>query len=214
MSVTAPANPLELYRDDGPLARAIGAAGRPLARVPQIAVVAVAAAPMIALMAAKGENASHAATGACLAWLILLAGATSAAPPRDRLGWAVAPAIRALEYAGLLWISTQGGRNSAAAAFALICALSFRHYDLVYRRRHQGLVPPRWVANLAAGWDGRLVLGYILLVADALPAGFFVAAGLLATVFVAESIAGWRRFGRGHNGKQPATYEDEEDEGQ
>jgi hypothetical protein len=55
------------------------------------------------------------------------------------------------------------------------------------------------------------VLGYILLVAHALPAGFYIAAGLLAIVFVAESIAGWRRFGRG---QQPVTYEDEEDEGQ
>jgi len=182
--------------------------------VPQIALIALAAAPLVALMAAKGDHPSHAATGAALAWLILVAGTTSAGSPQDRLGWAVAPAVRLCEYASLIWIGAQGGRNSAAAAFALVCVLAFRHYDLVYRRRHQGLVPPRWVANLAAGWDGRLVLGYILLVATALPAGFFIAAGLLATVFVAESIAGWRRFGRGDNAKPAAIYEDEEDEGQ
>ena len=66
------------------------------------------------------------------------------------------------------------------------------------------------LGNLALGWDGRLVLGYILLVANALPAGFYVAAGLFASVFVTESISGWRRFGRA---AQPATYEDEEDDG-
>ena len=209
---TAPSNPLELYRDDGPVARAIGsAAARPLARLPQIALVALAAAPLVALIAAKGEHPSHAATGAVLVWLILVAGTTSSDAPRDRLAWAVAPAIRLCEYASLIWIGAQGGRNSAAAAFALICVLAFRHYDLVYRLRHQGVAPPRWIGNLALGWDGRLVLGYILLVADALPAGFYIAAGLFATAFVAESIAGWRRFGRG---QQPVTYEDEEGEGQ
>jgi hypothetical protein len=88
--------------------------------------------------------------------------------------------------------------------------LAFRHYDLVYRLRHAGTAPPAWLGDLALGWDGRLVLGYILLVAGALPAGFFIAAGLLATAFAAESIAGWRRFGRA---PRPVTYEDEEDEG-
>jgi hypothetical protein len=162
-------SPLALYRDDGPLARALGAALRP-------------------------------------AWLKLTAG--RAAP--HRLRWVVPPLIRLVEYSGLLWIGAREGQQSEAAAFALIAVLAFRHYDLAYRLRHQGTTPPEWLANLALGWDGRLVLGYILLVAGALPAGFFIAAGLLATVFVAESIAGWRRFGRA---PQPVTYEDEEDEG-
>ena len=161
---------LELYRDDGPLARAVGAALRP-------------------------------------AWLKLTGGPAGAI---YRLRWVVPPLLRFVEYSGLLWIGSADGQQSEAAAFALICVLAFRHYDIVYRLRHQGTAPPEWLANLALGWDGRLVLGYILLVAGALPAGFFIAAGLLATVFVAESIAGWRRFGRV---PQPVTYEDEEDEG-
>jgi hypothetical protein len=202
---------LELYRDDGPIARALGTMLRPLAEVPQILLVVAGAAPMFVLMALKGDGASHAAAGAVLAWLVLVGGASSGRPPTDRLRWSVAPSLRLAEYAGLLWIGALAGASSQPAAFALLCALAFRHYDLVYRLRHQGVTPPRWVGNLAGGWDGRLVLGYILLVAGALPAGFFVAAGLLAIVFVAESIAGWRRFGRA---QQPATYEDEEDEGQ
>jgi hypothetical protein len=146
-----------------------------------------------------------------LAWLVLVGGATSAEPPTDRLRWAVPPLIRLAEYAGLLWIGALAGPASQPAAFALVAVLTFRHYDLVYRLRHQGVAPPDWVGNVAGGWDGRLVLGYILLVANALPAGFFIAAGLLAALFVAESIAGWRTFGRAD---QPVTYEDEEDEGQ
>jgi hypothetical protein len=205
--------PLWLYRDDGLLARTVGAALRPLASASQTLLIVAAAAPMFVLMALKGDGASHAAVGAALAWLVLVGGATSGRPPTDRLRWAGPPLLRLAEYAGLLWIGALAGENSQPAAFALICALAFRHYDLVYRLRHQGTAPPAWLGDLALGWDGRLVLGYILLVAGALPAGFFIAAGLLATAFVTESIAGWRRFGRA---PQPVTvtYEDEEDEGQ
>jgi hypothetical protein len=203
---------LALYKDDGPLARAIGAALRPLAtRVPHTLLIAVAVAPMFVLIAAKGAGADHTTAGIAIAWLVVIAGATGGREPTDRLRWAVPPVIRLAEYAGLLWIGAMGGESSEPAAFALICVLAFRHYDVVYRLRHQGVAPPAWVGDGALGWDGRLVLGYILLVALALPAGFFIAAGLLATVFVAESIAGWRRFGRA---PQPVTYEDEEDEGQ
>jgi hypothetical protein len=199
---------LRLYRDDGPLARALGGA----IEVPgaQTLLTAIAAAPLFVLIAAEGAGASRAAAGITLAWLVLIA-ATARGAPADRLSWAVPPVLRLAEYSGLLWIGAMGGESSQPAAFTLICVLAFRHYDVVYRLRHQGVAPPAWVGDLALGWDGRLVLGYILLVALALPAGFFVAAGLLATVFVAESIAGWRRFGRA---PQPVTYEDEEDEGQ
>jgi hypothetical protein len=202
---------IALFRDDGPLARAVAAALRPLGAAPQALTTVAAAAPMLVAIATRGAGASDALVGVTLAWLVLVAGASASREPSDRLRWAVPALIRLSEYSAILWIGARGGENSQPAAFALICVLAFRHYDLVYRLRHQGVAPPRWIGNLALGWDGRLVLGYILLVADALPAGFYIAAGLFATAFVAESIAGWRRFGRG---QQPVTYEDEEDEGQ
>jgi hypothetical protein len=210
-AATRPRAALELYRDDGPLARVIGRALRPLSKTSQPVLIAAAVAPMFVLMAVKGDAASHPAAGAVIGWLVLIGGATSGRPAGGRLRWAVPPLLRLAEYGGLLWIGALGGEPSRPAAFALICALTFRHYDLVYRLRHLGTAPPEWLGNAACGWDGRLLLGYILLVAGALPAGFLIAAGLLATAFVAESIAGWRRFGRA---PQPVTYEDEEDEGQ
>jgi hypothetical protein len=202
--------PLSLYRDDGPLGRAIGAALRPVADAPQALLILAAATPMFVLLILDGDGAPHAAVGAVLAWLVLVGGATSGAPPADAFRWVTPPLLRVTEYAGLMWIGSLAGESSQPAAFALIGALAFRHYDLVYRLRTLGVAPPRWIGDLALGWDGRLVLGYILLVAGALPAGFFIAAGLLATAFVTESIVGWRRFGRS---PQPVTYEDEEDEG-
>jgi hypothetical protein len=197
--------PLVLYRDDGLLARAVGA----LVRVSHSLLIVVALVPVFAVMIMKGDGASHAAVAAALAWFVLLAAVGSGTAPTDRFRWIVPPLLRLGEYSALLWIGALAGEDSQPAAFALVCALAFRHYDLVYRLRNLGTQPPPWVGDLALGWDGRVVLGYILLVAGALPAGFFVAAGLFATMFVAESIAGWRRFGRA---PQPVTYEDEEDE--
>ena len=99
-------------------------------------------------------------------------------------------------------------RAAYPAAFALLSALAFRHYDLVYRLRHRAEVPPRWLNLLAAGWEGRLIIAYVLLVAGALPAAFFVWAGVLGAVSLAETVVGWRRF---EQARRPSLYEDKED---
>jgi hypothetical protein len=52
------------------------------------------------------------------------------------------------------------------------------------------------------------VLGVVLLVAGALPAGFYVLAVLLAALFVGETVREWRDFRLG----QAPVYDDEEDE--
>ena len=72
-------------------------------------------------------------------------------------------------------------------AFALLCAITFRHYDIVYRLRQRGVTPPHWLDRAAGGWDGRLLAGLVLAAAGAVPAGFYVAAALLAVAFVGES---------------------------
>jgi phosphatidylglycerophosphate synthase len=118
--------------------------------------------------------------------------------------WIVPPAIRTAEYGVLIWIADGG-----AAAFALVAALAYRHYDLVYRLRNQGARTPAWLGTLAGGWDGRLVLAWVLLAAGALPAGMFVLAGVLAALFVTESAASWVRFERGD--RQGGSHEEEED---
>ncbi|UGS36182.1 hypothetical protein DSM104329_02582 [Capillimicrobium parvum] len=101
------------------------------------------------------------------------------------------------------------GERSLPAAFALLGVVAFRQYDLVYRLRYRGTVPPQWVNLVTLGWDGRLVLVWVLLIAGALPAGMYIAAGLLAVVLVGESVTGWRHFERA---QRPMLYEDEEEE--
>jgi hypothetical protein len=59
------------------------------------------------------------------------------------------------------------------------------------------------------GWDGRLILVTLLLVADALPAALFAIAGALALVLATECVVSWAR----HSAAPVSIYEDEEDEG-
>ena len=206
---------LVVYRDDGPVARAIGGAlGRVLRvgggiPIPAMLLLVLGDGAILALAAFAGRDASLAVAAAAVAWLLLTLGTTSARWPKRSFHWAVPSLVRLGEYATLAWLAATA--DAVPAAFALLAVLTFRHYDLVYRIRHQGVAPPDWLGNLFLGWDGRIVLGYILLVAGALPAGLYIAAGLLAVTSVTESVAGWRKFGRS---QQPATYEDEEDEGQ
>jgi hypothetical protein len=188
---------LALYRDDGPLARALGRAG-----LPALAGVVAAVVPLAAALAA---GAADGVLAACAAWAVLAAGASSG-EPGGRLGWLVPPGVRALEYGGLLGLVAAAG--SAAAGFALLAAVAFRHYDLHYRQRLRGADPPRWVGLLGGGWDGRLLIAAALLLAGAPPGVFFALAALLAGAFAGEAAAGWIRFAR--TGHRVEALEDEE----
>jgi hypothetical protein len=199
-----------IYRDDGPLARAIGRALGPAVPVPGLALLLAGVLPLIAAMAIAGGDASPALAGAVIAWLVLTHGLAGARWPRESFTWAVPPLVRFGEYAGLLWIAAIDG-DAHAGAFALLGALAFRHYDLVYGLRHRAELPPAWLNALAGGWDGRLAVAWVLLAVGALPAGFFVWAALIGAASVAASVMAWRRFERG---RRPAEYDDAEDEGE
>jgi hypothetical protein len=103
--------------------------------------------------------------------------------------------VRLGEYATLAWLAATA--DALPAAYALLAVLAFRHYDLAYRLRHRGETPPAWLNTLAAGWDGRVILAWALLAAGLLPAAMYVWAGLLGAVSLGETVASWRRFGRG-----------------
>ena len=173
----APPDPIAVYRDDGPLARALGALlGRTL-RLPGAALILAGMLPLLAAVAIGGGDTSRLVAAAVLAWVLVTAGASSNARPRPKIRWAELPLLRATEY----------------------------------RLRHRGVMPAPWVSALSGGWDGRLVLAFLLLVAGALPAGYYVAAAVLGAVFVGEAAYAWFAVGRV---QRPLEYEDEEDEGQ
>lgn len=196
------------YRDDGLLARALATVGG-RAKLPPGLLAALGLAGLFALVALEGDGASDAEVAVGVGWFILLAGVSRGRPHTDRFAWTVPGFLRVGEYGSLIWIAACAGDSSPAAAFALIAALAFRHYDLVYRPRYQGVSPPEWVQLAAGGWDGRLVVAILLLATGAMPAGMFVVAGALGALFVAECAMSWVRL----SARPVSLYEDEEDEG-
>jgi hypothetical protein len=201
--------PLESYRDDGPLARLLGATVGRVVPVPPLPLAVVGLGGLMAVVAVEGDGAPNGTVAAAIAWFILWAGISSGRPHTDRFAWALPGVVRVGEYGSLIWIGSTVGESSSAGAFALIAVLAFRHYDLVYRTRFQGKPPAAWLDVLLGGWDGRLILVTLLLAADALPAALFVLAGVLAVVLVTECVASWAR----HSAAPVSIYEDEEDEG-
>ena len=206
-AAVAAAGTLDAYRDDGPLALAIGRLR--LGRLPASALVLAGVAVLLAVIAITGAGASWVLAGVTLAVLIVLAGLSAGQPLHDRLRWTVPPALRAAEYAGILWVAALAGGSAVPGAFALLLAITYRHYDIVYRLRHRGVTPPRWLNRAAGGWDGRLLGSFALAAAALVPAGYYAAAGVFAVAFAAESIAAWATFERG---QQPDSYVDEEEE--
>lgn len=169
---------LLLYREDGPLARALG---RPNPFAPSLLLV-LAVLPL-AVAIVLGER-SDGVVAAVFAWFIALGGLSRGGNlESDRFRWTVPPLLRAGEYAAIIWLAP-------AAGLALLVVLAFHHYDIVYRLRYR---PPAPLA-LGGGWDTRLIAAWILLVADALPEGFYAGAGILGALFVAECVASWHKF--------------------
>jgi Family of unknown function (DUF5941) len=125
-----------------------------------------------------------------------------------RLRWAGPPLVRLAEYGALIGLALAAGARAMPAAFALLAALAYRHYDLTYRLRHRGATPARWVNVLSLGWDGRVIGAAILLALGILTAGYWVAATIFAAAFVGESVAGWLA-----GAPRAAGFDDEEDEG-
>jgi hypothetical protein len=199
---------LEVYRDDGPLAAAVGVAAGRFVPAPAIALLLGAAVPLAAVIAVTGGGAPRGVVAGAIAWVVLLGGLASGRRVPDRLGWSVPTALRGLELASLLWIAAVAGASSLPAVFAVLCAVAYHHYDAIYGLRHRGVASPRWVQAAGGGWDGRLLVALALLLAGALPAGFYLMAVLVAILFAGETIAEWRHVGRAHR----VAPDDEEDE--
>jgi hypothetical protein len=201
-------DPIAVYRDDGPVARALGRElGRELP-LPAALIALAGLAALLAVVIAGGNGVSNVGAGVVVAWVLLTLGASSGVHDPPRMAWAAPPLSRLTEYLALIWIAGLHGASAYPAAYALLAALAFRHYDLVYRLRHRGVVPARWVSALSLGWDGRLLLAYFLLVVGALPAGLYAMAIVLGVAYAGEAVYGWVVIGRV---EQP--LDDDENEG-
>ena len=204
---------LEVYRDDGLMARALGTTFGPAVRLPPLVLIAAGLLPAAAAIVIDGAGVRPGTAALLVAWFVLCAGTSCGRPNPGALRWMAPPLLRLGEYAGIIWIASVAGDSSLPAAFAFLAAVVFRHYDLVYRQRHRGVTSSAWLDLVAGGWDGRLLLACLLLLLGLLPGGFFVLGALLGIVFVAETVMGWVRFEQQHRVGPTEAYEDEEDEG-
>ncbi|MFF7728739.1 DUF5941 domain-containing protein [Streptomyces sp. NPDC008001] len=183
--------------DSGPVAEAAaGSLGR---TVPGRAY----SAPFWAVLAAASLLIGPLVTGNGGTWRAVLqavvyavfAGVAVAQPLKGPLDWLVPPVFRGAEYGIILGLAAQSGAPGALpAAFGLVAAVAYHHYDTVYRIRGGTGAPPHWLVRAIGGHEGR-VLAVTIAAALWHGRGFTIAltvlAAAIALVVLSESIRFW-----------------------
>ncbi|MFI1731670.1 DUF5941 domain-containing protein [Streptomyces acidicola] len=183
--------------DSGPVAQALARLLSKLpAKPPFSARVSVALPGAVILVAAAWLEpyGSWLPVGAAALYALTSAAAVSL-PLKGRLDWLVPPVFRAAEYCTVLVLAAKANVNGALpAAFGLVAAVAYHHYDTVYRIRGNAGAPPHWLVRAIGGHEGRTLLVTVLAALLA-PTEFKVAltavAVVVALVVLAESIRFW-----------------------
>ncbi|WP_262057374.1 CDP-alcohol phosphatidyltransferase family protein [Streptomyces sp. STR69] len=176
--------------DNGPLASFVarvnpGRLGAPL-------LIALAGTAILAVSLFSGVTWAPVAGAFVYA---LTAGQALSRPLKGALDWLVPPLFRAAEYCTVLVLAAKAEVNGALpAAFGLVAAVAYHHYDTVYRIRGNAGAPPAWLVRAIGGQEGRTLLVTVL--AAALTASQFTVALTVLAVAVAllvlfESIRFW-----------------------
>ncbi|MFE9462388.1 DUF5941 domain-containing protein [Streptomyces virginiae] len=127
----------------------------------------------------------------------MTAGLAVAAPLGGALDWLIPPLFRAAEYVTVLALAAKAGVPGALpAAFGLIAAVAYHHYDTVYRIRGGTGAPPHWLVRTIGGHEGRVLLATVLAAvlvdrASDFPVALTVVAVFVALVVLVESIRFW-----------------------
>ncbi|MFC8428692.1 DUF5941 domain-containing protein [Streptomyces sp. NPDC057253] len=135
-------------------------------------------------------------------WVVLMAGTyvllsaeAVSRPLKGALDWLVPPLFRAAEYGTVLILAAKADVNGALpAAFGLVAAVAYHHYDTVYRIRGNAGAPPAWLVRAVGGQEGRTLLVAVLaavLTASQFTVALTVLAVAVALVVLAESIRFW-----------------------
>ncbi|MFE0516534.1 DUF5941 domain-containing protein [Streptomyces sp. NPDC058964] len=180
--------------DSGPIAQGLA---RVLGRgLPGLAV------PAVALLGGAGVVTASALTDpgsplpvAAAAFYALTSALAVARPLKGALDWLVPPIFRAAEYGTVLALAATAGVNGTLpAAFGLVAAVAYHHYDTVYRIRGNAGAPPAWLVRAIGGHEGRTLLVTVLavlLTASQFKVALTVLAVAVALVVLVESIRFW-----------------------
>ncbi|MGI5160976.1 DUF5941 domain-containing protein [Microbispora sp. CA-102843] len=184
--IQVPRSAVVAYRDDGPLSKAMGllVAGQLPPLPPAVAGAFVTAVLLVLGIAGADDFAVFAP-----AVSLLLAGAGSAHRHDGRLDWLAPPILRLTEYG---FIASAGFARSVPPVLivALLGAMAFHHYDMVYRLR-QHVYPPPWLATAGLGWDGRMLVVALGGLLDVMTVVFVLLALYLWGLFGWESLTCW-----------------------
>jgi phosphatidylglycerophosphate synthase len=122
--------------------------------------------------------------------------AASREPLTAKLGWLTPPTIQLVAYVVVLGLIVDDALLGAAA-FTLLGAVIYHHYDVVYRIRANAGQPPYWLSVALGGNLGRSVLVVALGTAMGSGSGLstviWLLAGYLAVLAVGESVRFWTR---------------------
>ncbi|NDZ79139.1 CDP-alcohol phosphatidyltransferase family protein [Streptomyces sp. SID10853] len=183
--------------DSGPLAELFARFVKgPRSALPVIAFAGGALVVAVSLFAPVGSWWPAVAA----AVYCVLSGAAVSRPLKGALDWLVPPVFRAAEYVTVLVLAARSDVHAALpAAFGLVAAVAYHHYDTVYRIKGGTGAPPRWLVRTIGGHDGRTlvvaVLAAVLTTRHTTGNGFAVAltvcAAAVAVVVLAESIRFW-----------------------
>ncbi|WP_308295844.1 DUF5941 domain-containing protein [Streptomyces sp. ISL-96] len=148
--------------DSGPIAQAVAARGPRLQgawTAPAVAFTGAAAVVATALTQPFGSGQVIIAA----VFYAVLSGIAVARPLKGALDWLVPPVFRAAEYGTILILAARSEVNGALpAAFGLVSAVAYHHYDTVYRIRGGTGAPPQWLVRTIGGHEGRTLVAVVL----------------------------------------------------
>ncbi|MEU7278082.1 DUF5941 domain-containing protein [Streptomyces sp. NPDC045431] len=184
--------------DSGPIAELVARAGRrpqvrPILRSP--ALISVVGAVFLLAFVCLEPFGSPFTVLAAVVYAVFAGGAV-ARPLKGALDWLVPPVFRAAEYVTILVLAARSDDPGALpAAFGLVAAVAYHHYDTVYRIRGGTGAPPAWLVRTIGGHEGRTlvvaVLAATLTAGDHLSLALTVLAVAVALVVLVESIRFW-----------------------
>ncbi|MGW5662471.1 DUF5941 domain-containing protein [Streptomyces sp. NPDC003758] len=195
--------------DSGPLAELLTRVARRVSLRAPACTALVGGAVVVLAASLAGYGSWWPVLGAV--FYVLQSPLALARPLKGPLDWLVPPLFRAAEYGTVLVLAAKSGVNGVLpAAFGLVAAVAYHHYDTVYRIRGDAGAPPHWLVRAIGGHEGRTLLVTVL-AATLTAAQFKVAltalAGYVALVVLVESIRFWVAA---HKGGAPAVHDEGE----
>ncbi|MFD3373633.1 DUF5941 domain-containing protein [Streptomyces sp. NPDC058697] len=178
--------------DSGPLAELLV---RILPSGPRVVAQLLAVAGAVVLVLAAWIDGPGWSVVLCAAVYVLVSAEVVARPLKGALDWLVPPLFRAAEYGTVLVLAAKADVNGALpAAFGLVAAVAYHHYDTVYRIRGNAGAPPHWLVRAIGGHEGRTLLVTVLaalLTATDFKVALTALAVAVALVVLVESIRFW-----------------------